>query len=171
MQAGRLQAGETPQNKEGTGGSWHQSPQGENLGKMLSAEPHIFYQPTPRLFTMQNEGLLISCSWSWRPRYSCVLCPISKIMMPAIWRLLYQQTECTLPWRRGSGFILYQTGPVLQIDTWIVTLISFSSTELCNHGPASHFSGNMFELKNEELLFCCSDLSLFWGKFPPGSNC
>lgn len=42
----------------------------------------------------------------------------------------------------------------------------FSSTELCNHGPRFHFSGNMFKLKNEELPFCCSDLSLLWGKFP-----
>lgn len=30
---------------------------------------------------------------------------------------------------------------------WIITLINFSSTELCNHGPWFHFFGNMFELK------------------------
>ena len=55
MQAWKLQARGTPQNKEGTSGAQHQSPQGEYLGKMSSAEPHIFYQPTPRLFTTENE--------------------------------------------------------------------------------------------------------------------
>ena len=37
------------------------------------------------------------------------------------------------------------------MDTWIITLINFSSTELCNHGPRFHFSGNMFELKKGGL--------------------
>lgn len=52
---------------------------------------------------------------------------------------------------KSSGFSLHQTGPVLQMDTWIITLINFSSTELCNHGPRFHFSGNMFELKKGGL--------------------
>lgn len=50
--AGLVAAGwGTPRNKEGTGSAQHQSPAGGHQGKMPSAEPHIFYQPTPRIFT------------------------------------------------------------------------------------------------------------------------
>lgn len=63
-----------------------------------------------------------------------------------------------------TGFMvlsLYQTGLVLQMDLWIVILIRLSSTELCDHGLWLNFSGYMVELKNGELPFCCSDISLF----------
>lgn len=63
-----------------------------------------------------------------------------------------------------------QTGLVLQMDTWIVVSMSFSSAELDDKGPCLRFSGHMFELKNRKLDLCCSDLSLLWGKFPSGSN-
>lgn len=45
-------------------------------------------------------------------------------------------------YRRFRVRSLSQTGLVLQVDTWIVVSMSFSSL---------HFSGHMFELKNRKL--------------------
>lgn len=51
------------------------------------------------------------------------------------------------------------------MDTWTVILVSFFSTELCNHGPWLNSSEHMLELKGKELTFCYLGLSLFWVKF------
>ena len=77
------------------------------------------------------------------------------------------------PWSKrnteGSGFRVYARQGWSYTETpWIFR--SFSSTELCDHGPQLSFSGHALERKGEELPFRCSEPPLFGGHFLSGSR-
>lgn len=68
-------------------------------------------------------------------------------------RLLDNQRRMGKKYKGFRVQTLYQTGPVLQMDTWIVMPISFSSAELCGHALWLHFSGHMLQLKTRSRPF------------------